>query len=156
ICRKANVQAQKFGYMNYNNLIVEMTETKAADAKLQTYQQQLANAFETKAKAFQEEFIKAQTIVQEGGKSPKEVQAMEAEFEQKRQALAKEEQELQQKILAKREELYGPVFEKVNQAVQAVGKEGGYIFIFNESTGLLLYDAPADDVTPLVKAKLGM
>jgi len=149
-----NVMAQKFGYLNYNNLIVELPETKVADSKLQTYSEQLGKSIQAKGQALQEKFMAAQKAVESDIWSPKRIQEEETKLKQEQQALAAEEQDAQQKVMAKREELYKPIFEKVNKAIEAVGKEGGYLMIFNESTGILLYDSESDDVTALVKAKL--
>ena len=56
----------------------------------------------------------------------------------------------------KREELYKPILERVNAAMQAVAKENGYLLVFDTSTNVLLYADEALDVTNLVKAKLGL
>jgi len=149
-----NMMAQKFGYLNFNNLVVELPETKVADSKLQTYSEQLGKSIQAKGKALQEKFMAAQDAISKELWSPKKIQEEEAAITQEQQALAQEEQNAQQQVLAKREELYKPIFEKVNKAIEAVGKEGGYLMIFNESTGVLLYDDKTDDVTELVKAKL--
>ena len=152
----ANASAQKFGFLNYNNLLLEMPETKAADSKLEAFSAQLSKQLEGKAKTLQEKFTKAQQDVQAGNKTPVQVKQLEDELEKERQALALEERNSQQKVLEKREELYKPIFEKVNKAIKEVGEEGGYLFIFNESTGVILFDDTTDDVSALVKAKLGM
>ena len=67
------------------------------------------------------------------------------------------EQEVQSKIIAKQEELLKPILEKVQNAITAVGKEGGYLFIFDVSVPntILFADEPLD-VTNAVKAKLGI
>ena len=155
-CLSANVAAQKYGHMNYNNLIVELPKTKAADSQLEAYQKQLSAQLEKKGKALEQKFLDAQAKAQSGEWSPKMIQEKEAELEKERQTLAAEQSEAQQKVLAKREELFKPIFDEVNAAIEAVGKENGYTFIFNESTGVMLYNIEADDVLPLVKAKLGL
>ena len=47
--------------------------------------------------------------------------------------------------------------EKVQKAIQDVGKEGGYTMIFDTSTfNAILFAEDSDDVTSQVKAKLGI
>ena len=47
--------------------------------------------------------------------------------------------------------------DKLQNAIKAVGAEGGYTFIYDMSMGVVLYAGNgAEDVTPLVKAKLGI
>ena len=71
-------------------------------------------------------------------------------------------QQLAQEQMAKtQEDLLAPIITKIQNAVQAVGKEGGFTYIFaatpNFGQGALLYTADnSEDVLPLVKKKLGI
>lgn len=57
----------------------------------------------------------------------------------------------------RQESLEKPIKAKLNEAVKAVGQEGGYTYIIDNSTGNVVYSgSDAIDVTPLVKAKLGL
>ena len=56
----------------------------------------------------------------------------------------------------KRQELLAPILRRVDDAIREVGKENGFQFIFDESIGAILFDGNAEDVMPLVKAKLGL
>ena len=47
------------------------------------------------------------------------------------------------------------IYEKINTAIKAVGDENGYTYILEDSQ--VIYKNPtANDVTPLVKAKLNL
>jgi Skp family chaperone for outer membrane proteins len=48
------------------------------------------------------------------------------------------------------------VISKLNTVIVEVGKENGYSFIFDVSSGSMLYVTESDDVSPLVAAKLGL
>ena len=53
--------------------------------------------------------------------------------------------------------LIAPITQKLQNAIQAVGAEGGYTFIFDQAAGSLLYTGTnAEDVSAKVKAKLGI
>jgi len=53
--------------------------------------------------------------------------------------------------------LLKPIYEKADIAVQAVGKENGFSMIFDSGAfNVVLFAEDATDVTPLVKAKLGL
>jgi outer membrane protein len=56
----------------------------------------------------------------------------------------------------RRQVLLKPILEKIDVAVKAVGKEGGYTFIFDTSSGSMLFATESEDITSLVKTKLGM
>ena len=63
----------------------------------------------------------------------------------------------QQEMAKAQERLLQPIMEKANKAIQEVGKENGFTYIFDLSNGAVLYVAEnAIDVLPLVKKKLGI
>ena len=54
-------------------------------------------------------------------------------------------------------DLMGPIQQKLQSAVEAVGKEGGYSLIQPKAPDVILYyGAPVEDITAQVKAKLGI
>ena len=59
---------------------------------------------------------------------------------------------MRKQVTEKREELLGPIYEKVNQAIKDVAKENSYQFIFDQN--VLLYAEDSQNVNDLVKAKL--
>jgi outer membrane protein len=48
-----------------------------------------------------------------------------------------------------------PIMDKLQNAIKAVGAEGGFVFIY-DSTSMLYNGNGVQDVSPLVKAKLGI
>jgi outer membrane protein len=149
--------AQKFGYLNLGNLVVQMPDTDQADKSLQTYQEGLIKKGEEMAKAFETSYTLFAKRYQEGGMTPKEVQDAEAKLGKEREAIAKYEQEVYQKIGQKRQELMAPILKKIETAVNAVGDENGYTFIFDSSiSNTILFAQDGDNVEALVKAKLGL
>jgi len=63
---------------------------------------------------------------------------------------------LTDKLAQKREELFKPILDKVNSAMEAVAKENQFMFVFDLGTQIILYADETLDVTKLVKAKLGI
>ena len=58
---------------------------------------------------------------------------------------------------AKRAELLQPLLEKIQNAINSVGKEKGYTYILDLATGAAVYVGDdAVDITKDVKAKLGV
>lgn len=60
----------------------------------------------------------------------------------------------QQMIEGKQSSLLQPVYTKVMKAIDDVAKEKGYAYVYNREA--LLVAPPADDLLPLVAAKLGV
>jgi outer membrane protein len=64
----------------------------------------------------------------------------------------------QQQLQDKQVELFQPVYAKVDKAVKEVGKENGFVYVFDIAKGALLYfdETKSTNVMPLAKAKLGL
>jgi len=148
----STMNAQKFGYVNTNTILAELPAVKQADANIAALQKQLESKYQKDVQALQTMYAEVQQKVQSGILSPKQQEEEAAKIRVQEEAIRKFEQESQQKLLDRRNELVQPILDKVNQAIQDVGKEGGYQMIFDEQ--VLLYKEAAQDVTALVKAKL--
>ena len=144
----------KFGYLNSQAILAEMPEVKEADANLETLQKQLQKKGEKMVQDFQAKYQELARKEQAGELSPKqgEEQAKALEAEQKK--IAQFEQEMISQVQGKRGELLQPIIERVDQAIQDIGKEGGYKLIFE--AGGLLYAEEGQDISTMVKSKLGI
>lgn len=150
-------QAQKFGHLNAGNLLAQMPGTQDADEQLKVYQDSLVALGEADAKALQEEAATFYERYQAGEITPAVAQQKEAEFQQRQQELMQFEQVVINSVAEKRQELIEPILTKVQNAVNEVGKEGGYTMIFDVSVfNTILFAQESDDIEPLVKAKLGI
>lgn len=151
-----SLNAQKFGYVNSAELLAGLSEVKAADAKLETYQKQLVTKGQTMVKALETKIQAYSKEAQGGTLSQVQMQMKEEELGKEQQTIQSYEVEVQNKILAKREELYQPIMDKVKTALENVGKEEGYTMIFDASAGTILHANESENVMAKVQAKLGM
>lgn len=148
----ASLQAQKFGYVNSNLILSEHPEVKQANANIESFRKQIKQKYEKDLAALQEEYAAAQAKAGQGLMTPKEQEEVAAQLQAKQNELLKFEQDSQQNLMKKQEDLLQPIIDKINQAIQDVGKEQGYQFIFDAQ--VLLYADETVDVTEMVKAKL--
>jgi len=149
--------AQKYGHLNFGNIVSLLPETKQADSDLEAYQKQLVAKGEEMAGAFQEAYGQFVREVQSGDLTPKAQQEKQAQLQQKQQEIVAYENEVVEKVQAKRQELLKPLLEKVDVAIKAVAKENGYQLIFDTSLfNAVLFAQETDDILPQVKAKLGI
>ncbi|GAB4249250.1 MAG: OmpH family outer membrane protein [Saprospiraceae bacterium] len=150
-------QAQKFGHINVGNILVLMPETKGADSLLQIYQDSLVAIGESRADSLKNDILAFSKDYNEGLLTPKQAQTKQAELEKRHQGILAYEQQVQNLVAMKREELLTPILEKLQKAIDEVGKEGGYYMIFDTSVvNTILYAQESDDLAPLVKKKLGI
>jgi len=151
-----SVQAQKFGYINSQELISQLPEVKEANAKIETLKKQLQKKGQDMIAALQTKYTDLQKKQTDGLLSPKQIETEAALLKEEETKLGQFEQTSQQKIYEKSEELLAPIQTRINNAIKEVAADNGYTYIFDSSLGLVLYADPGTDVSTLVKAKLGL
>ncbi|MFN0216102.1 MAG: OmpH family outer membrane protein [Saprospiraceae bacterium] len=146
----------KYGHMNLGNLLELLPDTKKADEAIKLFTGKLGAIDDSLGRALQVAADSLQREYDAGNLTPLQAQQRQAELQKQQESLQKFEQEANQMVNAKREELLKPILEKVDVAIKAVAKENGYTMIFDTSTGAMLFAAETEDVTELVKKKLGV
>ena len=148
--------APKYGHMNLGNLLELMPDTKKANEDLKVFADKLSAKDDSLTKAFQAAVNVYQTAYQSGTLTPVQSQTREAELQKEQEAIQKFEQDAQQLVTDKRSELLKPILKRIDDAIKAVAVENQYLMIFDTSSGSMLYAAETDNVTELVKKKLGI
>lgn len=155
----SSVNAQKIGYTNSAEILQGMPEFKSAETTVATYKTQLQSKLEKRATDWQAKVQKFQQDYQSGILTPVQAKDQETALGNEQQEIAQMEQQLTLQLNQKESEVLEPILLKLQDAIESVGKEKGYDYILNAdnfSGGIILYKKPGDDVTALVKAKLGM
>lgn len=149
-------QAQKFGYVNSQALLAEMSDVKQARSELETLEKQLRAKGQGMLTSLQTKYQEAQKKVEQGILSPKEQEEEATKLREEESKIAQFEQEMVQKIQQKEATLLQPILDKVNTAIKEVAEENGYTFIFDSSTQVLLYADDSTDISTLIRTKLGI
>ncbi len=149
-------QAQKFGFVNSQELIQGMAEVKEANANIETYKSQLQKKGQEMVQSLQAKYQSLEQKKNQGELSPKQLETEAQTLQSEEVKIAQFEQESQQKIIDKSETLLKPIRDKIQNAIDAVAKENSYAYIFDASLGMILYAEDQTDVTNLIKAKLGL
>lgn len=148
--------AQKFGYINSQQLIQQIPQVKEANAQLETSKAQYEKLGQDKVAALQTKYAALERKQAQGEIAPKQLEVEAAGLETERNDIAKFQQDIQQKLVDQSENLLKPIRDKIQAAIDAVAKENGYTYIFDQSMGIILYADEAADVSAQVKAKLGL
>ena len=149
--------SQKYGYVNLGNVVASLPQTKAADTQIKTFTNQLVKQGEGMAQKLQSDYQAAIEKVQRGDISPIQQQELERALQTQQGEIARFEQEIQKKVAKKREELLAPILDKVKNVIESIGKEEGYIMIFDSSVfNAVLYGGEQEDLTKKVLAALGV
>lgn len=150
-------QAQKYGHLNYGNVLTLLPEVKQADSQLEVFQKELVAKGERMAVEFRGNVAKFVTEQQSGLLSPKEQQTKREVLEKEQAALEAYEQEVERQVNLKREELLKPLTDKLDKTIEEVAKENGFTLVFDTGAfNAVLYGHDSIDLLPLVKKKLGL
>ncbi len=142
----------KIGYISTDELIASMPEAKAADTALQDYQQSLQEQGQKYVDELKEKdslFVRDSATL-----SPAKKELRGNELFELYQKVQNWNQTMQQKMGERQQTILVPIRTKAMDAIKAVAKEKGYAYILDANS--LIVMPPADDVLPLVKAKLGI
>lgn len=144
----------KIGYIDSQKLMSEMPASDSAQAKVKRFAQSLQTQMQTMGQEYKNKVQAYQSNV--GTMSDLIRQTKEKEISDLQQRIQAFQSSAQEDIQKKQQELFQPIIKKVKDAITAVGKEYHYNYILDVSQGVVLYYANGDDVTPLVKKKLGL
>jgi len=144
----------KFGHIDSQALLEVMPEKAAADKKLEefaaTLEKQLgamSSEWESKVQDYRaNEAVMSDIIAQT---KAEEIQNLE----QRIQAF---QQNAQQRLAKEEASVYQPILDKAKASIEKVAEENGFTYVFDTSSGSLLYQPESDDILPLVKADLGI
>ncbi|KXK37683.1 MAG: OmpH family outer membrane protein [Saprospiraceae bacterium] len=150
------VNAQKFGYIDTQELLSQMSEMKLADNQLQQYQNELMAKRGEMTIKFEDEYKAYLNEANGGTLSKVQMQQREEALVAKQEEIRSYETEMQQKIIAKREELLKPIIDKVQLEIDKLGKEQGYTMIFDASAGMILHAAESENLMSTLKTRLGV
>lgn len=152
--------SSKIGYTNVDYVLGRLPESKTIQNQLEVTKAQLDKALQETYKEAQEKF----ESYQKNGSNMTDV--IRADKEKELQNLQNRIQEMQSNaqtsLQNKQSQLLEPVLNKINNAIQEVGKENGFLYILNMdagagSTPIILFAASEElNASNLILKKLGV
>jgi outer membrane protein len=145
----------KIGYTNVDYVISKLPESKVMQNQLEVTKAQLDKALGETYKEAQEKY----EAYQKNGANMTDV--IRADKEKELQNLQTRIQEMQTNaqtsLQTKQQQLLEPILTKVNNAIQEVGKESGFLYILNMDAPIILFAASEENnATNLILRKLGV
>ena len=151
-----SVFAQKFGHVKFAEILTVMPEYTKAQTDIQAQQKQYEDEMKRASDELTKKFTEYQ---QEQANLPKNIQERrQKELQELNEKGMQFQADAQQQLQKAYAEMMEPIYKKIDDAIKAVGQEGGYVYIFD----LIRTDIPfvneslSTDVTPAVKGKLGL
>jgi len=137
-----SAQTQKFGHIDSDALMALMPEKSQAEKEMEAFAKEFQGALEAMAKEYEGKVADYQSKVKEITDLERRIQEFQGQA--------------QGEIQKKEQELLAPIIEKARKAIDAVATEKGYTYIFDNSTGVLLFAKDSENIIADVKAKLGL
>lgn len=143
----------RLGHVDAQAILLDLPERATAQATIESQ----AAQYEAELKRMQEEMqTKFAEYQQKAATWPeairtqkeRELQGMDSGLQEFAATVQEELQKLEQSLLE-------PMIQRVQTAIDEVGKEQKFTYVFDSSTGATLYNG-GEDIAPLVRAKLGM
>ena len=147
-------QSFKTGHINRDDIIMAMPDYDTAMKSYNAFGQELTNALELMQVELNnkyDQFTKEEKNLTDLVKSNR---AQEITDMQTR--ISNFQQQAQVQLQEKQAELLNPIVEKATNAINAVAKEGGYVYIYDVRTLVYVDTVKSTDIAPLVKSKLGI
>ena len=150
----ANAQV-KIAHVNTAEVLDAMPDKAKAEKSLEKYYDELQNQLQAMAKEYQtkmQDYEANQATMSNLVKQSKEKEIVDLQTRIQQFQLNAEDE-----FANKRAELLKPMLDKIQNAINAVGKEKGYTYILDLATGAAVFVGDdAVDATKDVKGKLGI
>ena len=145
--------AQKFGKVNTQTIMQALPDIAKVNGELQAQQK----TYENDLKGMQDELTR-QNEAYEKGKStmnPTQQKQKEQELQTLYQKIQQTYQDNSQAMQKLQQEKISPITDRLVNAIKAVGKAGGYVYIMDVTSGVpYISETLSKDVTAEVKAEL--
>ncbi len=150
-----SAQTFKMGLVDFDSVLSAMPETAEAQKQLQETSEKYKAEYQKLVEEMNRLYSEFEKLPESEPAAIKERRAREiSDYNVKLQQF---EATAGEELGKMQNDLMTPIQQKIVQAVESVGREGSYSLIQMYSPQLTLYRAePVEDVTPAVKAKLGL
>jgi outer membrane protein len=142
----------KLGYIQ--ELLLLMPERKTAEEEVQTFAKSLESQLQAMTAEYQQSVQEYQS--NESTYTDLVKQDKVTEITGLEQRIQSFQQNAQQALQAKEQELLEPILQKARTAIEDVASEGNYTYIFDKSVGSILFAKESENILQLVKKKLNL
>ena len=151
-----SVFAQKFAHFKSMDIIPVMPEYAKAQTDIQAMQKQYEDEIKRASDEFNKKFAEYQ---QEQKNLPQNIQERrQKELQELSEKGMQFQQDAQQQLQKAYADMMEPIYQKMEDAVKAVGKAGAYTYVFDLNRTDIPYidETASKDITNDIKTKLGI
>ncbi len=145
----------KLGHIDSNKLLQIMPERAQAQKAIEAHAKKLEETLGVMKTEFEKKYTAYAASAD--SLSPLIRQTKEAELGELQQRIQAFQQQAQQELMNKENELIKPIVDKLRKAIDEVATANGYTYIFDIGSGSVVhYPKDKNDISDLVKKKLGI
>ncbi len=149
------LQAQpKFAHVNFSELVQLMPEADQARATMAASSKEAQETLQ----AMQEEINNKYTQYEQKVStwSPAIRESKEKELTDLNRRAQEFYQNIQQELQQQQEQLMAPIYQKAQESVKKLAKDGGFVYVFDRQSVLFIDDTQSTDLTPAARKDLGI
>lgn len=146
------VNAQKIGHLNYGNLLEGLSQVKAGDESLKVFQDSLGEALSAQQKALETRIAESKVKYEAGELTQVAADQLNASLNQDQQRLLEAQQKAEAAVQLRRRQMLEPILTRINVIIDAYGREKGYSFILDQSSGFIMHNPDSEDLTEIIRA----
>ena len=147
----------RIGIVNSQQIFDLMPEKAAAEAQLKTVSDRYHAEYVMLQDEFDKKYADYQTIAADASVPETIKERRIQELQEGDKKLREFEQRAADDLAARREALTRPITDKVQDAINTVGRQGAFDLVLDTAVTPVAYTGPATiDITPMVKAILGL
>ena len=146
--------AQKLAHINLDSLLRAMPESDSARRVGQGHYQMLESEIESMQKEYQQKVQDYQS--HEATYTTLVKNAKQQEIQDMGQRIQAFQTSAQTDLQKFNDSITKPIIDKAKKAIKVVASEHHYTYVFDTSSGVVLYSEDSDDIYALVAEKLGI
>ena len=150
----ANAQSYKFAHVNFQELVQLMPEMDSARVQLDAASKEAQETLQAMAQEFDNKYSQYEQKSAEWSAAIR--QSKERELSEIQSRIQDFQQSIQQELNQLQNQLMAPIYQKAQEAVTAIAKAAGYIYVFDNSQVLYVDTAQSTDITPSARESLNI
>ena len=149
------LQAQpKFAHVNFSELVQLMPEADQARATMAASSKEAQETLQAMQEEINNKYSQYEQKVSTW--SPAIRESKEKELTDLNRRAQEFYQNIQQELQQQQEQLMAPIYQKAQEALNTLAKEGGYVYVFDRQSALYIDDTQSTDLTPVARKALGI
>ncbi len=151
-------QNLKFGHINAQEIVTVMPEFTKAQTDIQALEKQLTDELQRTQEEFNKKYQEFQQAIAKDSLPPNIAERRQKELQDMAQRQGQSQQEASQQLQKAQADAMGPIYQKLDNAIKAVGAAEGVIYIFDLARTPIPFvnESQSVNLTNKVKAQLGI